>query len=282
MPTFTKHLAVAIFALLLLPSSVFATTLDLQTSQTATNSLQKLCNQSEQCSWRQEQCVCQNAQDMQALCLQSDQCLWQDGACACRQDEDTIITYYPVTTKSTPTPLATPSQLTPAPTSIPLPPDTPSAAIAQTLPQKSQVVHVRELTKVKSIGASSESSQLQISGTAMPDSQVMIYIFSDPIVVTTQADSDGEWSYTLQETLSGGEHKIFAVSKNSQAQYVRSRPIQFSIIPTAIAAESSDFEIVVEPTTAIYQDTILKSIGIIALAVFALFVIVVVLRPKRR
>jgi fibronectin type 3 domain-containing protein len=54
----------------------------------------------------------------------------------------------------------------------------------------------------------STSTTLVLSGTALPNSFVTLYIFSDPIVVRVKADSSGAWIYTLDQELPDGSHEV--------------------------------------------------------------------------
>jgi len=49
------------------------------------------------------------------------------------------------------------------------------------------------------------------SGTAEADAIIKLYIYSDdPITAETQADGDGNWSYTLTDELAIGDHRVEA------------------------------------------------------------------------
>ena len=49
-----------------------------------------------------------------------------------------------------------------------------------------------------------------LSGHALPNSFITLYIFSEPIVVTVKADENGAWTYTLDKELPNGEHKVIS------------------------------------------------------------------------
>jgi hypothetical protein len=48
-----------------------------------------------------------------------------------------------------------------------------------------------------------------ISGKALPNSFVSLYIFSTPIVVTVKTEADGSWAYRFDKELEDGEHEVF-------------------------------------------------------------------------
>lgn len=71
-------------------------------------------------------------------------------------------------------------------------------------------------------------NDLELSGTAEPDSEVLIYVFSEPLVLTTQSGSDGRWSYTLDDPLAPGEHEAFVLVQIDN-EFQRSDPQTFEI-----------------------------------------------------
>ncbi len=77
------------------------------------------------------------------------------------------------------------------------------------------------LTKVEySAEATLDNSQnkakgIIFSGTADPNYKINILINSDPISATSQSDATGIWTYTLNEWLSSGLHKITLTSENN-------------------------------------------------------------------
>ncbi len=67
-----------------------------------------------------------------------------------------------------------------------------------------------------------------ISGTALPNSFVTIYIFSNPIVVTVKTEADGSWQYRFEKELEDGEHSVYvALTDNSGRIIARSEPFSF-------------------------------------------------------
>lgn len=74
-----------------------------------------------------------------------------------------------------------------------------------------------------------ESSEaLRMTGTALPNSFVTLYIFSNPIVVTVKTDERGGWVYELEKSLEEGEHEVYvAVTDNTGAVTSSSEPLRF-------------------------------------------------------
>lgn len=97
---------------------------------------------------------------------------------------------------------------------------------------------VHKLENVTTAKTGSETKALQISGTAKPHSVVVIYVFSDPLVLTTVADESGNWSYTLENPIEPGSHEVYSVVDRGDGVYERSAPLSF-VIATAQAEESN-------------------------------------------
>jgi len=74
-----------------------------------------------------------------------------------------------------------------------------------------------------------EEESLVIKGKALPESFVVLYIYSSgPIVVTVKTDKDGNWEYVLDKELEDGEHKVYAaVTDNTGKITAKSEPFVF-------------------------------------------------------
>lgn len=69
-----------------------------------------------------------------------------------------------------------------------------------------------------------------VSGTAPPDSTVTIVIHSDEEITTSvTADPDGNWSYTLTEPLTSGDHTIIAAVLNPETGETDTATITFTV-----------------------------------------------------
>lgn len=86
--------------------------------------------------------------------------------------------------------------------------------------------------------ASATVDGLKISGTTKPNSRVLVYVFSDPLVLTTTADANGNWTYTLEDPLEPGNHEVYSVVDRGDGVYQRSAPVSF-VIATAEAASTN-------------------------------------------
>ncbi len=75
---------------------------------------------------------------------------------------------------------------------------------------------------------------VSISGKALPNSFITLYIYSDPIVVTVKTDEDGNWSYILDKELEDGNHEVYAAVTDNTGKITSKSPA-FVFVKTAQA-----------------------------------------------
>ncbi len=140
--------------------------------------------------------------------------------------------------------------------------------------KESKSIAIKSLVnKIKKNTDSSDSTTLEISGTATPNTDVLLYVFSEPLVLATTADDEGNWSYTLEDPIESGEHEVYAMVDRGDGVYERSGVAGF-FIGTASASEENpnalSLELVTEPTiTASNRSTnlfIASTIGVVTFA----------------
>ena len=86
----------------------------------------------------------------------------------------------------------------------------------------------------------STAKKLFLSGRALPNSYVTLYIFSSPIVVTVRADASGAWTYTLDKELPDGSHQaISAVTDEGGHILAKSEPLPFVKVAAAVSVGSN-------------------------------------------
>ncbi len=67
-----------------------------------------------------------------------------------------------------------------------------------------------EVTEVKELpNGKKDVRSAIVSGRALPNSFITIYIYSTPVIVTVKTDNSGRWTYTLDKELDDGAHDIF-------------------------------------------------------------------------
>lgn len=76
--------------------------------------------------------------------------------------------------------------------------------------------------------ANNNENGLMFSGLAPANSDILIYIFSQPLVITTKADENGNWSYVLENPLEPGNHEAY-VAMEHDGKFIRSDRVAFAI-----------------------------------------------------
>lgn len=70
--------------------------------------------------------------------------------------------------------------------------------------------------------------QAHITGKALPNSFVTLYVYSTPTIVTVKTDADGSFEYTFEKELEDGEHEVYiAVTDNTGSIVAQSNPFRF-------------------------------------------------------
>ncbi|MDF2460943.1 MAG: hypothetical protein K0S68_346, partial [Candidatus Saccharibacteria bacterium] len=115
-----------------------------------------------------------------------------------------------------------------------------------------------------------------VTGTGAPNSSIFIYIFSDPMVLRAETDSQGKWSYVLQNPLEPGKHEVYAVAEKDANTFVRTPAVPVQI--AAAAPNSTDGSLVIEST---WQPTQIAFAGGAALMVIGALVLLLRLRRRK-
>lgn len=102
--------------------------------------------------------------------------------------------------------------------------------------QVDESIIVSKLENVTKKSSSGNKKTLKISGKAKPSSVVILQIFSDPLVITTSTDGNGNWQYTLEDPLQPGDHEVYAIVDKGDGSYKRSDPMSFFISTASASA----------------------------------------------
>jgi len=98
-----------------------------------------------------------------------------------------------------------------------------------------------QVTNVEAVPVATGTVKMKITGKALPNTYVTIYIYSEPIVLIIKTDSDGNWSYVLDKPLEDGKHEVYvAVTDNTGKITAKSEPLVF--VQSAQAATVLPFE----------------------------------------
>jgi len=102
------------------------------------------------------------------------------------------------------------------------------------------------------------AAQAVISGIALPNSFVTLYIFSTPIVVTVKTEEDGSWKYRFDKELEDGEHTVYiGLTDNAGRIVAKSEPFRF--VKEAQAFTPADAAGIGSITTESVDDSLLSS-----------------------
>ena len=113
---------------------------------------------------------------------------------------------------------------------IPVPP----VIVPQELPANQGVVTkdfvvtsvaVTETKKDAQTGTST-AKIIEFQGKANPNTYIVLYIYSMPIVVTVKTDSQGNWKYDLNQELDNGMHQVYIAQIDNTGNVIaKSDPI---------------------------------------------------------
>ncbi len=100
--------------------------------------------------------------------------------------------------------------------------------------EENNFYQINEVRAVKEEKGSEQIVKASISGKALPNSFITLYIYSDPIVVTVKTDEDGNWSYILDKELEDGKHEVYAAVTDNTGKITSKSPA-FAFVKTAQA-----------------------------------------------
>jgi len=131
------------------------------------------------------------------------------------------------------------------------------------------------------------------TGSGTPGEVVTIYVYSDmPVVVTTTVDENGQWSYSMGETLKDGPHEAYVVINDDEGNVTRkSSPLALFIqgASAATAAEAASESVAAELLDAqanALQGSVVETnltyfiIGGLALVLVAFALLAAIMRQK--
>ncbi len=154
--------------------------------------------------------------------------------------------------------------------------------------QENRLYKVERAEMEEEIESGQESEErIKIEGSALPNSFVTLYIYSDPVVVSIKADKDGSWSYILDKELEDGEHEAYAaVTDNTGKVTYKSKPFDFvktakAITSPAQAAENPEQQQAVKSPVEKGQEKLVAFVLLISFSALILALISIVLLFKQ-
>lgn len=132
--------------------------------------------------------------------------------------------------------------------------------------------------------ATNQAKGIIFKGIAEPNKTILIYIFSEPLVLAAKTDVNGNWSYTLEDPLEPGAHEAFiAVEGENENDAKRSSSFGFAIASVTKTKEnplglSLDLQNRSEPQTLYFLYSFVSG----ALTLGAIGVVVYLVRRKQK
>jgi hypothetical protein len=120
-------------------------------------------------------------------------------------------------------------------------------------------------------------NSLLLTGTGAPNTDIFIYVFSDPLVLRAQTDEQGKWEYVLETPLKAGNHEVYAVAEKDAGSFVRTSAVPITI--AAAAPGGSDGSLILERQWSAAQ--IGFAAGAVVMILAALGVFFTILRRRR-
>ena len=110
-----------------------------------------------------------------------------------------------------------------------------------------------------------EKDRLKFTGKGPVNSLVDIYIYSQPLVVTTKTDANGVYSYELSYHLPEGDHRAYTVIRQPETGLVRSEIFNFGVAYAQASEGEAIDMMVVEPSSKSRLKSYIWLAGIIIL-----------------
>ena len=79
-------------------------------------------------------------------------------------------------------------------------------------------------------------SRIKFSGKGEPNTLLLLFVYSQPIVVSIKTDQNGYWEYQFEEELPDGEHSVY-IARIDESGLIQSRSKPFRFIKEAQAIE---------------------------------------------
>lgn len=249
---------------------------------------QQICKDSPQCYWEDPNCICANGVTPQP----SGKITWNEvqgyngSSFTADKVEDVQAAtnsgniFKNATSKISSTrPESTPPKAEPSAT-----PTIPPFQTIQEIKEESPNLVVKSVEKVQDTLSGQTKNNIKISGIGPVNTQIYIYIFSDPIIVSVKTNSKGEWSYVLEKSLDKGNHKIYVAAKQSPTELLKSKVVDITIVQAAHAQSGSaeDFDVVVSPTQDIYNNFLRNALIILFTGLAFVIVIIKLFNHRKR
>lgn len=123
------------------------------------------------------------------------------------------------------------------------------------------------------------SDKIKLSGKGPANEILTVYIYSTPIVLTVKTDSEGNWSYILDNDLEDGKHEVYVTVTGSDGKIIeKSQPIAFmktAQATTILPASEADAAMRAQSPTQLWYKNSIFSFVLIAVVGLVVAVIVI-------
>lgn len=150
---------------------------------------------------------------------------------------------------------------------------------------RDDILQVESITRVTE-DAGRETPRAHVSGRALPQSFVTLYVFSTPVIVTVRTDDNGAWSYIFDKELEDGNHEIY-IGMTDNAGRIVAKSAPFAFVKTAEAFSPISGTESADPSPVAESPTLLDgrvAFVTVSLAVIGLGLVLILLgihvRPK--
>ena len=153
--------------------------------------------------------------------------------------------------------------------------------------EPSKIRELREDRRLANIDAVEQAENandregILLRGTSTPNTTILLYIFSEPLVLTTTTDENGNWTYVLEDPLEPGEHEVFVAVEDDNGDVVRSSAFTFNVAQAAsIETNPSGLSLTLDLSDPTQNSTIYYVSGVAAVVLVGLGLYVFVVRRK--
>jgi hypothetical protein len=162
------------------------------------------------------------------------------------------------------------------------------------VPVQPSLVKNQEQTKDVAVDKTENITQgstikLNFKGRAKPNTVVLLYVYSEPLVLSTTADKNGDWSYSLEDPLQPGDHEVYAVVDKGDGTYQRSSVFDFAIAKaSASASNPNGYSLELSPIQATAKDSTklniiyIGGIGLLTMVMLGATVFGIVWRQRKK
>lgn len=141
-----------------------------------------------------------------------------------------------------------------------------------------------QIKKVYNISVQIGVENIVIEGKGPANTYLTLFIYSNPIVVTTKTDANGNFSYTLDKQLADGKHDVYVtVTDQTGKIQTKSNPFSF-FVRKALAVSETDYlrgdVNVEEQSKSLVRTYVIISLAIVLIVLTIFLIIRLINKPR--